>query len=171
MSRKRLAVVVCLTLAVLAADPYGAQSPAEQSLKGPPPRGSLPDARPSPGQSLKEPSALDYQFFKTRVEPIFLKKRAGHARCYVCHAESNNAFRLEKLEPGKTFWTEEQSRRNFSVVSALTAGGDTGSARLLLHPLAPEAGGDPFHSGGRQFATKADPDWKTLAEWVRGSAK
>ena len=36
---------------------------------------------------------LDYEFFKTRVEPIFLKKREGHTRCYVCHEESNNAFR------------------------------------------------------------------------------
>ena len=35
---------------------------------------------------------LDYEFFKTRVEPIFLKKREGHTRCYVCHEESNNAF-------------------------------------------------------------------------------
>ena len=44
--------------------------------------------------------ALDYDAFKTRVEPIFLKKRPGHARCYVCHADSNNAFRLQKLSPG-----------------------------------------------------------------------
>src|SRR3974390_2666094 len=113
MSRKRLAVVVCLTLAVLAADPYGAQSPAEQSLKGPPPRGWRPDAPPSPGQSLKEPSALDYQFFKTRVEPIFLKKRAGHARCYVCHAESNNAFRLERLPPRAALRSAGGTARHF----------------------------------------------------------
>ena len=31
--------------------------------------------------------SLDYDFFKSRVEPIFLKKRPGHARCYVCHSE------------------------------------------------------------------------------------
>src|SRR5882762_513969 len=58
--------------------------------------------------------SLDYEFFKTRVEPIFLKKKPGHTRCYVCHAESNNAFRLEKLPPGAKFWTEEQSRRNLA---------------------------------------------------------
>jgi YVTN family beta-propeller protein len=38
----------------------------------------------------------------------------------------------------------------------------------LLHPLAPSAGGDPFHSGGWQFPSQNDPDWLTLAEWVRG---
>jgi len=40
---------------------------------------------------------LDYETFKTKVEPIFLMKRTGHARCVVCHAESNNAFRLQRL--------------------------------------------------------------------------
>jgi YVTN family beta-propeller protein len=38
---------------------------------------------------------------------------------------------------------------------------------LLIHPLAPEAGGDPFHSGGYQFQSQNDPDWLTIAEWVR----
>jgi len=26
---------------------------------------------------------LDFDVFKTRVEPIFLEKRPGHARCYA----------------------------------------------------------------------------------------
>ncbi len=113
--------------------------------------------------------SLDYGFFKTRVEPIFLKKRAGHTRCYVCHeARSGNAFRLEKLSSGNTSWTEEQSRRNFQMVSNLVAPGDPASSRLLLLPLAPEAGGAAFHSGGRQFASKNDPDWKILAQWISG---
>ena len=62
---------------------------------------------------------LDYAFFKARVEPIFLEKRAGHTRCYVCHAESNNGFRLERLSPGAPSWNDEQSRRNFEMVSRL----------------------------------------------------
>src|SRR5215470_6031282 len=104
--------------------------------------------------------ALDYEFFKARVEPIFLKKRAGHARCYVCHADSNNAFKLEKLDPGAKAWSDEQSRRNFATVSTLVNAGDPATSRLLMHPLAPEAGGNVFHSGGRQFASKDDPDYK-----------
>ena len=118
---------------------------------------------PAAGQSL------DFEFFKSRVEPIFLKKRAGHARCYVCHADrSTNAFRLEKLTPGSNSWTEEQSRRNFQTVSNLAVPSDPLSSRLLLMPLAPEADGNAFHSGGRQFASKNDPDWKILAQWVSG---
>jgi len=109
---------------------------------------------------------LDYEFFKNRVEPVFLKKREGHTRCYVCHVESNNAFRLERIEPGAVFWTEEQSRRNFQTVSALTVAGEPSASRLLMQPLAPEAGGNAFHSGGRQFASKNDPDWEILAQWI-----
>ena len=111
---------------------------------------------------------LDYDFFKARVEPIFLEKRAGHTRCYVCHAESNNAFRLERLAPGAAFWSEEQSRRNFEMAARLVNPGDPSGSRLLLQPLAPEDGGNVFHSGGRQFASKDDPGWKTLADWVNG---
>jgi hypothetical protein len=113
--------------------------------------------------------SLDYQFFTQRVEPVFLKKRAGHTRCYVCHSESNNAFRLEKLAPGASSWSEEQSRRNFENASTLVNPGDPATSRLLLQPLAPEGGGNAFHSGGRQFASKSDPDWKILAQWVDGA--
>jgi hypothetical protein len=111
---------------------------------------------------------LDYSFFKARVEPIFLEKRAGHTRCYVCHEGSNNAFRLEPLSAGVSAWSEAQSRKNFEVVSKLVNPGDPEHSRLLMQPLAPEAGGNIFHSGGRQFASKDDPAWKTLADWVNG---
>jgi hypothetical protein len=111
---------------------------------------------------------LDFDFFKVRVQPIFLQKREGHARCYTCHAESNNALSLAKLTPGQSTWTLEQSRRNFETVAKLVNPGDAATSRLLLHPLAPEGGGDVFHSGGRQFANKDDPAWKTLANWVAG---
>jgi hypothetical protein len=74
---------------------------------------------------------LDYEFFKTKVEPIFLKKREGHTRCYVCHEESNNSFRLKKLPAGAAFWTEVQSRKNFDTVSALVVPGDPAHSRLL----------------------------------------
>ena len=112
---------------------------------------------------------LDYGFYKVKVEPIFLKKRVGHTRCVVCHAESNNAFRLEKLTPGSAGWSEEQSKRNFVTVSNLVVPGEVATSRLLLQPLAPEAGGHVYHSGGRQFGTKNDPDWKTLVQWINGA--
>ena len=118
--------------------------------------------------AVKAETVLDYDFFKRKVEPIFLKKRADHARCAVCHQQSNNAFRLEKLPDGAAFWNEEQSKKNFAVVSSLVVPGDPAQSRLLLQPLAPQAGGNAYHSGGWQFASKNDPDWKTLEAWVKG---
>jgi hypothetical protein len=120
---------------------------------------------------LASAQSLDYQYFKTRVEPIFLKKRPSHARCVVCHAESTNAFNLQKLPAGSSTWTDEQSRQNFEVVSRLVNVNTPDASVLLLHPLAPEAGGDYFHSGGRQFASRNDPDWLVLAEWIRSAKK
>jgi hypothetical protein len=111
--------------------------------------------------------SLDFESYRTRVEPIFLKRRPGHARCIVCHASAGRAFRLQPLSPGSATWTEEQSRRNFENVSNLVVPGNPTSSPLLLHPLAAEAGGDRFHSGGRQFVSQNDPDWQIVAEWVR----
>jgi len=113
--------------------------------------------------------SLDFAFYKAHVEPIFLKARPSHARCYACHSETNRIFHLEKLPPDTTAWTDEQSRKNFQSASHLVVRGDPGSSPLLLHPLAPEAGGDAFHSGGRQFASQNDPDWLAIAQWVRGA--
>ncbi len=117
---------------------------------------------------------LDYEFFKTRVAPIFLKRRGERARCYVCHSGPSGAATqyLEKLPPGSTFWTEEQVRRIFENVSRLVVPGNPTASRIVMYPLAPEAGGESargLHSGGRQFESQNDPDWQTLAEWVRGA--
>ena len=113
---------------------------------------------------------LDYDFYKAKVQPIFLEKRPGHAPCVMCHAEANNMLRLEKLPDGQSTWSEEQTRKNFNTVSKIVQAGDTPlTSKILLHPLAPEAGGDAFHSGGRQFASKNDPQWKLIAQWAQGA--
>ena len=115
---------------------------------------------------------LDYDFYKAKVQPIFLEKRQGHAPCVMCHAESNTILRLEKLPDGQSTWTEEQTRKNFDTVSKIVqAVDDPMSAKILTHPLAPEAGGDLFHSGGRQFESKDDPDWRILAQWAGAEAR
>jgi hypothetical protein len=109
---------------------------------------------------------LDYGFFKERVEPIFLKKRPGHARCITCH--SHGVPPLEPLANGASTWTEEQSRKNFEVWKGFVTPGDPMRSMMLRHPLAEAAGGDRFHAGGKHWKSQDDPEWKTLAAWVRG---
>lgn len=118
---------------------------------------------------LAAAQSLDFEAYKARVEPIFLAKRPGHARCVACHVDAATAFKLQPLPAGAKSWTDEQSRKNFEMVEKLVVPGNPNSSRLLMHPLAPDAGGDRFHGGGRQFASKDDPEWKILADWVGGA--
>ena len=118
---------------------------------------------------LAAAQSLDFEAYRTKVEPIFLKKREGHSRCVSCHAGNHSSLVLQPLAEGKTKYTVEQSRKNFDSVKNLVVPGKPEKSKLVLHPLAQEGGGDEFHSGGRQFLTKDDPDWKIMADWVRGA--
>jgi hypothetical protein len=111
---------------------------------------------------------LDYEFFKTRVQPIFLAKRPGHARCVACHGQGT-PLRLQALSPGATSWTEEESRKNFEVMRRVAQPGNAKS-RLLLHVLDEKAGGDFYHNGGKHWSSQNDPEWQILRTWVLGPA-
>jgi hypothetical protein len=128
---------------------------------------SLRAAWSQPASSPAASASLDYDFFKTKVQSVFLARRPGHARCVVCHSFNNAAFKLVPLSPGSTTWNEEQSRRNFELVKRVAMPGFVDS-KLIKHPLAEEAGGDPHHGGAQQFASQQDPDWLTLKAFVMG---
>jgi hypothetical protein len=113
------------------------------------------------------PPALDFEYFKARVQPIFLAKREGHARCYSCHSQGTT-MRLQEIPTGRTAWNEEESRKNFEVVLKMVNGSDPMQSRLLLHPLATEAGGTLFHNGGKHFDNRNNAEWQVLAGWVKG---
>jgi hypothetical protein len=113
--------------------------------------------------------SLDYNTFKTKVQPIFLAKRAGHARCISCHS-SGTPLRLQPLSPGSTTWNDEESRKNFEAVKRVVIPGSVKSM-LLVHPLAEQAGGDFFHNGGKHWNSQNDPEWQTLKAWVLGNSR
>jgi hypothetical protein len=119
------------------------------------------------GAASPDDPTLDYQYFKTKVEPIFLKKRPGHARCVSCHAANHVRLHLVALTPGSKTWNEEQSKENFELVKAVAIPGDLKSP-ILVHPLTQDAGGDFFHSGGKHFNSQNDPEWLTLKAFVMG---
>jgi YVTN family beta-propeller protein len=110
--------------------------------------------------------SLDYEFFKARVQPIFVAERPGHARCIACHG-SGTPMRLQPLVSGRTAWSDDESRKNFEAVRRMVVPGSLKS-RLLLHPLAESAGGDFYHNGGKHFTSQNDPEWQTLKAWVMG---
>lgn len=120
-----------------------------------------------PAAAPPPPVTLSYEFFKTEVQPIFLKKRSGHARCIDCHGQTTTPLDLQPLPAGRTTWTEAESRLNFAAVRRVVVPGSLKS-RLLLHPLEERAGGDFYHNGGKHFASQSDPEWQVLKAWVMG---
>jgi hypothetical protein len=117
------------------------------------------------GQPVAAQASLDYEYFKTKVQPIFLTKRPGHARCISCHG-SGTPLRLQPLAAGSTMWNEDDSRKNFQAMQRVAAGGSR--SRLLLHPLEEKAGGDFYHSGGKHWSSQSDPEWLVLKTFVAG---
>ena len=123
-------------------------------------------ARQQPAAAPSGSASLDFDFFKTRVQPIFLAKRPGHARCISCHG-SGTSLRLQPLAAGSKTWTDEESRKNFEAVRRVVMPGNA-SSRLLLHPLDEKAGVDFYHSGGKHWSSQSEPEWQTLKAWVMG---
>ncbi|PYS05192.1 MAG: hypothetical protein DMG15_05340 [Acidobacteria bacterium] len=144
----RITVLLIITAALLV------QGPATVMLRAQ--EGAAPAA-----------SRLDFEFFKTKVQPIFLAKREGHARCVACHTKGT-PMRLQALSPGATTWDEEQSRKNFQIVVPRVIPRNLTQSRLLIHPLEAEGGGDFYHSGGKHWNSFFNPEWQILANWVCG---
>lgn len=123
-------------------------------------------------QQAPPPPSLDFEFYRTRVQPILLAKRPGGVPCATCHARvANSLLRLQPLAPGATSWSEVHSRGNFEALQLFVVPGEPTASRLLMHPLARAAGGDLFHGGGKHWRSQSDPEWQTLAAWVRGQKR
>ncbi len=113
--------------------------------------------------------ALDFDEFRTRVQPIFTAKRDGLMTCLTCHGGTvGTRLRLQPLPEGAATWSDADARKNFDSARSLVKPGLPMESRLLTHPLDRAAGGDSFHGGGKHWLAQADPEWQTLAAWVRG---
>ena len=111
--------------------------------------------------------ALDFEFFKTRVQPILLAKREGHARCYACHS-IGTPYRLQRLSPGAATWNDEQSRKNYDATVNMINSRDLNESPLLIYALEEKAGGNHFHPGGKHWDSKNAPEWRILNDWAHG---
>ncbi len=117
-------------------------------------------------QQASCPPALDYAFFRDQVQPIFLKKRPGHARCIVCHEHGSPP--LQSLKAGATFWTEEQSRKNFEMWKLFVKAGNPSASRADASTRGQERR-RPFSCGRQKhWQSQDDPEWRIPARWVNG---
>jgi mono/diheme cytochrome c family protein len=108
--------------------------------------------------------------YRTQVERVFLADRGGtlpgYASCVMCHTwQTSVRFSLETPSTSQG-WTPEQSRRNLDVVTRMVNTADPEKSRLLLKPLASEAGG-LGHTGGTYWKSTADPEYQSVLAWIR----
>ena len=106
--------------------------------------------------------SLDFETFKGRVLPILISPRKGNARCVACHARGNAISFLEPLTPGADAYTDEQARRIFDRIQRVVVPGQPEKSPLLMNPLAEEAGGSHWHSGGKHWTSQSHPERGSL---------
>ena len=109
------------------------------------------------------PPALDFEFFRQRIQPILEKPAADGRSCVMCHA-SNARFPL-RADP----------RANFHAVASKVNLADPTASAVLIKPLLPGVtfDGDVFrtsHNGGERWRGKTGSvEYQTILEWIRGS--
>lgn len=119
--------------------------------------------------AVEPPKTVDFEFFRTCVQQIFQSKREGRMECVHCHGGGGRGF-AQTLPDGQDYWNLEESQENFAILQRYIEPGWPLSSRFLTHPLAPQAGGDGYHGGGRRWTSQEDPEWQMLAAWVRGES-
>ena len=127
------------------------------------------ESLPADRYVAKAGPALDFEFFRACVQPVFASPREGHIRCSNCHAAGQIGF--APVPQDGNSWSEQEARRAFSTIGRLIINGNPEQSRFLLKPLHPDGGGSYTHNGPRRWQTRDDPEWRMLAQWVRGERK
>lgn len=116
------------------------------------------------------PPEVDFQFFRSCVQPIVINPIPNAVACAECHAGGSRGFG-RPIPAGQATWTEEESRAAYDALMQLIEPGHPEYSRFLHHPLAIAAGGDFMHNGGRRWLSKEEPEWQALAAWIRGESR
>jgi hypothetical protein len=122
-------------------------------------------------QGAGSPGAADIDTYRSTVERVFMTERggtmAGMAACVMCHTWQTKPQRFSLETPATDAgWTVAQSRLNFDIVTKLVNTANPETSRLLLKPLATQAGG-VSHTGGTYWRSKDDPEYQALLKWIR----
>ncbi len=111
-----------------------------------------------------DPRALDYEFFKVRIQPFLLET------CGECHADPRERRKVGRHflrpAPGRRL-RERHSQQNFETVSALVEPRNPAASLYLLKPLDPRDGG-LTHKGGTRLNPNT-PEYGAIVDWINGA--
>ena len=96
--------------------------------------------------------AVDFTFFRSCVQKVFITPREGHIACTNCHAGGIIGF-APPTPDGKP-WNDEQAKRAFQSISRLIIPGNPEQSRFMLKPLHPDGGGTYTHNGPRRWQSR-----------------
>ena len=114
--------------------------------------------------------ALDFEFFRSCVQKVFMTPREGHIPCSNCHGGGGLAGFAPVPQSGSE-WNDQEAKRAFQTFSRVILPGNPDQSRFLLKMLHPDAGGSYTHNGPRRFQSRDDPEYRMLAAWIRGERK
>ena len=123
-------------------------------------------ARPPPPQ-------VDFDFFRSCVQRVFLNPREGAVPCTTCHAAGSRGF-APPVPEGRMYWNEEESRRNFGVVMRFVTAGYPMESLFLQNPLHPDGGGHPcmvVANDGSPRTIRSGRSWRHGSEGRTGAAR
>lgn len=127
------------------------------------------ESLPADRYVAKAEAAVDFDFFRACVQPIFANPREGHIRCSNCH--SGGLIGFAPAPQSGSAWSDQEAKRAFSTLVRLIIPGNPEQSRFMLKPLHPDDGGSYTHNGPRRWQSRSDPEWRMLAEWIRGERR
>jgi cellulose synthase operon protein C len=131
----------------------------------------VPKVTAKAAAEAKVQARLDFDYFVTRVQPIFMKKAADGAACYSCHS-THALLRIAQPGPdGRA--TEAQLRQNFESAQKVIDLRQPEASLILRKPLSPTENPPPgflTHAGGPRWPRGADSEeYRTLLAWIKGA--
>ena len=130
----------------------------------------MPGAQQLPPQP-RPGAALDYETFKTTRAADPDGRAQGQRALPVVPFARRRQLVSRTARAGRRDVHRRADAPEFRARSKLVVPGEPLKSILLINPLAEEAGGSHWHGGGKHWQSQSNPEWQTLAAWVKGGRR
>lgn len=123
--------------------------------------------------SVNPREALDFNFFRARVEPLLAKAGTDGQSCVECHV-THTIFKLQRPNEKGEF-TLEQTKENFENAMKVVDLAYPESSLILRKPMSTAkaegvVGANQLaHGGERRWENEQAEEYQTILRWLRGA--